>query len=273
MSHIAAAVRGYSWRRVGAMVLRHVYLMRGSWFRVAEMAYWPTVQMIMWGFISQFFRTHSTWVAQAAGVLLGGVLLWDVVFRGNLGLSLSFMEEMWSRNLANLFVTPLRPWELVVSLAVMSFIRTVIGVTPAALLAIVFYQFNIFSLGLPLVAFFFNLLMTGWCIGLAVSALVLRFGLGAESMAWVLVFALAPLVGIYYPIDSLPVWLQPLAWATPPAHVFEGMRAIMFDGTVRLDHMAAAAGLNLFYLLTASLMFLKVFGIARQRGLLMNVGE
>lgn len=273
MSHVVAAGKGFSWRRVGAMVLRHVYLMRGSWTRLAEMAYWPTVQMIMWGFISQFFSTHSSWVAQAAGVLIGAVLLWDVMFRGNLGLSLSFMEEMWSRNLANLFVTPLRPYELIVSLTVMSLIRTVIGVTPAALLAIVLYQFNIFELGLPLIGFFFNLLVTGWCIGLAVSALVLRYGLGAESLAWVMIFALAPLAGIYYPIEVLPTWLQPVAWAIPPSHVFEGMRAIMFHGAVRTDHLLAAIGLNLFYLLASSLLFLRVFAIARRRGLLINVGE
>lgn len=264
---------GFSMRRVLAVILRHVYVMRSSPVRVIEMAYWPTVQMIMWGFITQFFLTHSDWLVQAAGALVSAVLLWDVVFRGNLGLSLSFLEEMWSRNLGHLFVSPLRPYEHVAALTLMSLIRTLIGVTPAALLAILFYQVNVFDMGLPLVAFFTNLLVTGWVVGLGVSAMVLRFGLGAESLAWVFVFAFAPLSGIYYPIDTLPQWLQPVAWALPPAHVFEGMRAVLFDGTFPLGHFFAAVGLNALYLGATITLFLWVFRQARVRGQLLNMGE
>lgn len=268
-----AAFTPFSWQRVLAMVLRHVYLMRSSWPRIIEMAYWPTVQMIMWGFITQFFMTHSHWVAQASGVLLAAVLLWDVMFRGNLGVSLSFMEEMWSRNLGHLSVSPLRPYEWVAALVTMSFIRTTIGILPAALLAIPLYHFSIFEMGLPLVAFFTNLLVTGWCVGLAVSALVLRFGLGAESLAWVMIFALAPLSGIYYPIEVLPEWLRAVALALPPAHVFEGMRAVLFGEGFQLDLLLRAMGLNALYLLLSAALFLRVFLVARQRGLLLDVGE
>ncbi|KJS36484.1 MAG: ABC transporter [Rhodospirillaceae bacterium BRH_c57] len=264
---------GVSARRVGAIILRHVYLMRSSPVRVIEMAYWPTVQMIMWGFISQFFLTHSDWLVQAAGALVSAVLLWDVVFRGNLGLSLSFLEEMWSRNLGHLFVSPLRPYEHVIALTLMSLLRTLIGITPAALLAIVFYEVNIFDMGLPLLAFFSNLLVMGWVVGLGVSAMVLRFGLGAESLAWVFVFAFAPLSGIYYPISTLPDWLQPVAWALPAAHVFEGMRGVLFDGVFHMGHFAAAVGLNVVYFSGTVALFLWVFHLARQRGQLLNMGE
>lgn len=260
-------------RRVLAIVLRHVYVLRSSVPRLLELAYWPTVQMILWGFITTFFMTHSSWVAQAFGVLLAGVLLWDVMFRGNLGLSISFMEEMWSRNLGHLFVSPLQPYELVVSIMLMSLIRTLVGIVPATLLAIVFYEFNIYDLGVPLVTFFTNLLVFGWVIGLTVSALILRFGLGAESLAWVAIFAFGPISGIYYPIDSLPGWLQPIAWSLPPAHVFEGMRAVLFDGTFRWDLFAGATLLNVLYLGLATALFLWTFRIARKHGLLLNVGE
>lgn len=262
-----------SLRRVSAMVLRHLYILRGSWPRVLEMAYWPAVNMVVWGFTSQFFRAHSDWVAQAAGVLIGAVLLWDVMFRGNLGVALSFMEEMWSRNLGHLSVSPLRPHELVAAMLTMSFIRTMLGVVPAALLAIPLYHFSLFDLGPALIGFWFNLMVTGWAIGLAVSALVLRFGLGAESMAWVTVFAVAPLAGIYYPIATLPGWLQPVAWALPPAYVFEGMRSVMVDHVFRWDLLGGAVALNLVYLLAATALFLHTHHVARQRGLLLSVGE
>jgi len=260
-------------RRVLAMILRHLYILRGSWPRVLEMAYWPAVNMLVWGFTSQFFAGHSDWVSRAAGVLIGAVILWDVMFRGNLGVSLSFLEEMWSRNLGNLAVSPLRPHELVAAMLAMSLIRTVIGVLPAALLAIPLYHYSIFSLGLPLLAFWVNLMVTGWAIGLAVAALVLRFGLGAESLAWVVVFAIAPVAGIYYPVATLPTWLQPVAWALPPAYVFEGMRSLMFGHGLQWGLLLESALLNVFYLLIALAVFLRCWHVARIRGLLLGVGE
>jgi ABC-2 type transport system permease protein len=262
-----------SWRRIVAVLLRHLFVLRRSWPRVLELAYWPTVQMVLWGFVTLFFVRHSSWVAEAASVLVSAVLLWDVLFRANLGISVTFMEEMWARNLGQLFVSPLRPYELVVSLALMSLLRTVISVAPAAVLALPLFDVWVFSLGPPLAAFFANLLFFGWTVGLVVAALVLRLGLGAESLAWVAVFALAPLSGVYYPVDVLPAWLQPVAWALPSAYVFEGMRAVLFQHAVRYDLMAAATALNLLYLLAATLFFLAMFRVARQRGLLLQQGE
>lgn len=263
----------FSWRRVGAMVLRYFYLLRSSWPRLLELAYWPIVSMVMWGFITQFMAENSSLVARAGGIFLGAVLLWDVLFRGNLGLSLSFMEEMWSRNLGHLSVSPLRPGELVTALVLMSFLRTLIGVLPAALLAIPLYHYSVFDLGLPLLGFFMLLMMSGWAIGMVVSALVLRFGLGAESLAWVVVFAIAPISGIYYPIGVLPDWLQAVAFALPPAHVFEGMRAIMFGRGFQLDLFLSGAALVAVYLAAATVFFLYIFHVARRRGLLLNIGE
>jgi ABC-2 type transport system permease protein len=264
---------GASVRRIAAMVLRYWYLLRGSWPRILELAYWPTVQMIMWGFISQFMATNSTWVAQAAGVLIAAVLLWDVLFRGQLGVSVSFLEEMWSRNLGHLFVSPLRPGEWVVALMTMSLIRTVMGTVSAALLAIPVFDYSIFDMGLPLVAFFANLIVMGWWLGLLIIALILRHGLGAESLAWVAVFLLAPVSAVYYPVAILPGWLQMVAWTLPSAHVFEGMRALMFENTIRWDHLAWATCLNLAYMAASAGVFLHFFNVARQRGSLLQTGE
>lgn len=255
------------------MVLRHVYLLRRSWPRVLELMYWPTVQMILWGFITLFFVNHSSWVAQATGVLISAVLLWDVLFRGQLGVSLIFMEEMWSRNLGQLFVSPLRPMELIGALLIMSMIRTIIGVGGAALIAIVLFHYSIFSLGLPLIAFFVNLIVLGWSIGLLVSGLVLRYGLGAESLAWIAIFALQPISGVYYPIEILPEWLQYVAFALPSSHVFEGMRAVLIDSAFRADLLFNALMLNAVYLTAGITAFLLFFRAARIEGQLLSVGE
>ena len=260
-------------RRVAAMVMRYLFLLRNSWPRVLEMVYWPTVQLILWGFITRFFLTHSTWLAQAAGVLISAVLLWDVLYRGQLGVSLMFFEEMYARNLGHLFVSPLRPHEMALSLLAMSLIRTLISFGGASLLAIPLYQFSIYTLGFPLLLFFFNLLVMGWALGLLIVSLVLRYGLGAESLAWVAIFAIAPFSGVYYPVSTLPGWLLPLAWALPSSYVFEGMRAIEIEHVVRWDLLAQAGSLNAVYLAVAVGTFLVTFRAARRRGLLLNVGE
>ena len=270
---IIAAREVFSWRRVAALLLRHLYVLRRSWPRLLELAYWPTMQMMLWGFITTFFLDHSTWVAQASAVLISAVLLWDVLFRSNLGVALSFIEEIWSRNLGQLFVSPLRPCELVSSLMIMSFIRTIISVTPAAFLAMPFYDVWVFQLGPPLIAFFANLLIMGWSVGLVVSALVLRFGMGAESLCWLGIFLVGPVSGIYYPIATLPGWLQPVAWALPSAYVFEGMRGVLFEQVFRVDFFGAAVALNLVYLALSCAFFLFMFHTARERGLLLQQGE
>ncbi len=259
--------------RIGAMVLRHAYLLRTSWPRIFEMMYWPTIQMVLWGFITVFLASNSSYIAQATGVLVSAVLLWDVLFRGQLGFSLSFLEEIWSRNLGNLSVSPLKPAEMMAALMTMSLIRTLIGVLPAAGLAIVFYEVSVFELGLPLLAFFSNLLVMGWAIGMLVCALILRVGLGAESVAWLAIFLIAPVSAIYYPVEVLPGWLQAVAWTLPTAAVFEGMRAILIDQAVRGDLLLRAALLNLLYLSIAAATFLYSYQVARRRGLLLQIGE
>jgi ABC-2 type transport system permease protein len=266
-------IASFSLRRVSALVLRYVYLLMGSWPRLLELAYWPSVQIVLWGFISKYFVGQTSWAGSAAGALLAAVLLWDILFRGQLGYTISFMEELWSRNLGQLFISPLRPYEMVLSLTVISLIRTLVGVIPAAVIAIPLYGFSLFDLGLPLIAFFGNLMVTGWALGLLVTALLLRVGLGAESVAWMALFLIAPVSAIYYPVAVLPGWLQPVAWSLPPAYVFEGMRAILFDGVFRVDLLYGAMLLNLLYIVVGGVVFTISFRLARRQGLLHQFGE
>jgi ABC-2 type transport system permease protein len=275
LSHRAMRRAGesrFSPARVWAMLLRYLYILRSSWPRTLELLYWPTLQMLIWGFMSQFLRQNSSYVAQAFGVLLAAVMLWDLLFRSQLGLSISFLEEMWARNLAQLFVTPLRPYEWVLSLLAMSVIRVLLGVIPAASLAIPLYHYSIFDMGLPLVAFYVVLTAMGWALGLAICGGILRHGMGAESLAWTVIFALAPLSCVYYPVTTLPGWLQPVAWCLPSTYVFEGMRDVLFTGAFRTDYFLAAIGLDLFLAVGTTIFFI-AFRDARRRGALLQTGE
>jgi ABC-2 type transport system permease protein len=263
----------FSPARVWAMLLRYLYILKSSWPRTIELLYWPTLQMLIWGFMSQFLRSNSSYVAQAFGVLLAAVMLWDLLFRSQLGLSISFLEEMWSRNLGQLFVTPLRPYEWLLSLLAMSVIRVTIGIVPAMLLAIPLYHYSIFAMGWALVAFLAVLMVMGWALGLAICGGILRHGMGAESLAWTVIFALAPLSCVYYPLTTLPAWLRPVALALPSTHVFEGMRTVLFQHVFRMDHFLAAIGLDLVLLAIGAAIFFIAFRDARHRGALMQMGE
>jgi ABC-2 type transport system permease protein len=156
---------------------------------------------------------------------------------------------------------------------VMSLVRLAIGAVPVTLLAIVFFGFNLYGLGFALVAFFFNLMLTSWAVGIFVSGLVLRNGLGAENFAWSIMFVFMPLACVYYPVTTLPVWLQPAAWVLPPTYVFEGMRALLIDHVFRSDLMLEALALNVLFFAVGVFGFLKLLQAARRHGSLMQTGE
>jgi len=263
----------FSLNRVAAMVRRYWYLLRSSWPRILDLIYWPTVQMLMWGFLQLYVAQNAGFFAQAGGVFIGSVLLWDILFRGQLGFSVSFLEEMWSRNLGNIMISPLRPVEFIAALMIMSVVRLAIGMVPVSLLAIAFFGFNLWSLGLALAAFFGNLILTSWAIGIFVAGLLLRNGMGAEGMAWTIMFLFLPLTCVYYPVTVLPHWLQYVAWSLPPTYVFEGMRALLIDHVFRADLMVQALGLNVLLFAAASFAFLKLLASARVQGSLLQTGE
>ena len=170
------------------------------------------------------------------------MLLWDILVRSQLGFAVAFLEEIWSRNLGHLMMSPLRPSELVAALIAVSLIKLMVAMVPVALLAYLFFGFNVLSLGFAFAAFFANLVIMSWSLGLISTGVVLRWGLGAESFAWLIVFVFLPLCCVYYPVATLPGWLQPVALALPPTYVFEGLRAIVLDGTFLGDLHARGAG-------------------------------
>ncbi len=256
------------------MMVRHAYLYAGSPIRILELVYWPTFNMLIWGFMQEYLRTAAPHPAVfVAGYLVAAVLLWDVLFRSQLGLTLGFVEELWARNLGHLAVSPLRPLEFVGALIATSLIRTLIGVGGAGFLASVFFGFDALGLGVGLVLFFLNLVLMGWGVGLVVCAVLLRYGLAAEALAWGALFVLQPLCGVFYPVSVLPDWLEPVAWFLPATHVFEGMRAVVQEHRLDAGLLIQAFVLNIPYAFAGIAAFLGSYAVARRRGLLMSTGE
>ncbi|MBV8523871.1 MAG: ABC transporter permease [Acetobacteraceae bacterium] len=261
-------------RRMWGLLYRHLALYRHSWPRLLELMYWPVLQMCIWGFTASFLASRAASpVAIAGGTFLAGVLLWEVALRSQMGFTISFLEELWSRNLGHVFVTPLRPWELVAALVVMGTVRMLTGVLPAILLAYLLYAYNLFDLGPVIVVFFMNLMIMGWWVALGVTSLILRHGMGAENLAWTLLFGLTPFSAVFYPVAILPAPLQRVALILPSSHVFEGMRAALIQGTVHWDQLLWAFLLNLVWTAAAAFTFVRQFRHARVTGALLTIGE
>jgi len=170
-------------------------------------------------------------------------------------------------------ISPLRPLEFVCALMIMSIVRLAIGMVPVSLLAIAFFGFNLWSLGLALAAFFLNLILTSWAIGILVAGLLLRNGLGAESLAWTFMFLFLPLTCVYYPVAVLPPFLQTVAWVLPPTYVFEGMRALLIHHVFRGDLMVEAFAINVVLFAAAATAFFLLLASARRQGTLLQTGE
>jgi ABC-2 type transport system permease protein len=259
--------------RIWGMVLRYWYVIRSSWPRTAELIYWPLVQMLMWGFLQTYLAQSTGFASRAAGLFIGGVLLWDILVRSQLGFSVAFLEEIWSRNLGHLMMSPLRPFELVVALMVVSLIKLMVAMIPVAGMAYLFFGFNVLSLGVAFALFFANLVIMSWSLGLVSTGVVLRWGLGAESFAWLIVFVFLPLCCVYYPVSILPHWLQWVALALPPTYVFEGLRGIVLNGVFDGTLMLKAFALNVVYFVLGLAAFRYFLQSARIHGSLVQMGE
>jgi ABC-2 type transport system permease protein len=219
---------GSSWMRVRAVARRHAYVLLRSPHRLFDVVLWPLVDVLLFGSLGVFVSRGNAG-GIAFGYLLSGIVLWHVVYQSQIALSTGFLEETWSRNLLNLMVTPLREVEYAGGVALFGMVKLVMGVGVVALTALGFYAFNISHLGLGLIPIIAILLVVGWVIALFVIALVLRFGTGAEALAWGILFVVMPLSGVFYPVAALPWLLRPLAQALPTTHAFAAGRALI-DG-------------------------------------------
>jgi ABC-2 type transport system permease protein len=260
-------------RRVYGLFMRNVYLLMGSPPRVVDLFYWQALNMITWGFMNFYLLKQTSGVGFIAGSLLGATILWDVMLRTQINVMRPFLEELYARNIGSVFVSPLSPKEFALGVILIASARILVAMIPCIILANLIFHFWLPGLGWPLAGFWINLSMAGWWGGFIMIALLLRFGMAAEWLAWMLTFALSPIVGIYYPVDVLPETLQRIAWFFPHTYVFEGLRALMNGHPVRWDYMAMAFGLNLVFLGGSIALFLAMFRRAKRGSGLLQVAE
>ena len=259
--------------RITALIIRHVYLYRRSLPRIMEIFYWPFLDLVIWGFITLYLARYQSQVPGFVTFFLGALILWDILFRAQQGITITFLEELWARNLMNLFASPLKPSEFLAATMAMSVMKvTVVSIVMAGS-ALLFYSYNVLIVGLWLMPFVLNLVVTGWIIGVFTTSLIMRFGQEAEVLAWSMVFLFQPISCVFYPMEVLPTWLQMIAWANPAAHIFEGMRTVLSADTAPLGNLVWAMCLNGALLVGVVAWFYRTVAYCKEHGLLVRVGE
>jgi ABC-2 type transport system permease protein len=259
--------------KIFALSLRHVYLIKGSFPRILDLIYWPTIQIFLWGFISKFFTLTSSFYENTIGIILSAAILYDFLFRASISYNMMFLEEIWSRNFTNLFIAPIKLSEIIAALTFTAIFRTLIGLIPATLLAIPLFGVSILKIGTPLIFLLITLYIFGVTLGLLVTSGLIRFGPSFENIAWASLFFLAPLGCIYYPIEILPDWLQIIAKLLPLVHIFEEMRNILIYDIVNYSKILKAILISFVYFVLGIVIFYLSYSGAKNRGTLINMGE
>jgi ABC-2 type transport system permease protein len=257
-----------SFRRTFTIVLRQIYLIRGSFSRVFPLFAWAAVDMILWGFLTKYLNTVSSSGFNFVPVLLGSVLLWDFFIRIMQGVTMTFFEDVWSRNFLNIFATPLSVSEYVSGLVLSSIATSVVGLAAMLFIAVVLFKLSFFVYGLMAIPFLFVLFLFGISLGIFGSALVLHFGPASEWFIWPIPALISPFVGVFYPISTLPYWMQLVSRFLPPSYVFEALRAVIASSAASWITLLWSAALAAGYILLAYWFFKRVYKHALRSGLI-----
>lgn len=252
--------------RIYAIILRYLYLFRKSFDKLSDAFYWPTIDLLIWGLTSAYLQTFSH-NSQILILILSGLIFWYIIWRSQYEITVNILEELWDKNLINLFVAPLKFAEWITSFLVLGIIKAMLSLSFMAILAFFLYKIQILTYGYFLIPFVAMLLMTGWWVGLFVAGIILRYGTRIQTLAWSVVAIISPFSAVYYPVSVLPTWAQYLATILPSSYVFEGMREVIKQHTLDPQKIVIAFILNAFYLILASIYLKRSFQKRLEHGL------
>ncbi len=254
--------------RLAAIVLRQLYLIRGSFSRVMPLFVWVGIDIVLWGFITRYLNTISSPGFNFVPALLGAVLLWDFLTRVMQGITMAFFEDVWSRNFLNIFATPLSISEYLGGLVLSSIATSSIGLVVMLAVATAFFGLSFFFYGIMLLPFLLVLFLFGISLGIFGTAIVLRLGPASEWFIWPIPALLSPFAGVFYPLSILPLWMRCISYLLPPAYVFEGMRAVVSGKVASLPALLVGGCLAALYILFACWFFLRMYRRAVRTGLI-----
>lgn len=256
--------------RIYAIILRFLFLFKHSFDRLTDVFYWPTIDLVVWGLTSSYLKGLIPSNTPVIFIIISGIVLWYIVWRAQYELTVNLLEDLWDKNLINIFVSPLNFKEWVASLVILGAFKAFISLLFTAFIAFILYKIQIFSYGLYLIPFFALLLMTGWAVGFFVTGLILRYGTRIQTLAWAMIAVISPFCAVYYPVTVLPDWAQKISVIIPATYVFEGMRQIINTHTMNFQNLYISLVLNIIYIILAIIFLRKSFNRVLRNGLINN---
>ena len=257
--------------RIKGIIIQSLYNLKHSYEDIVDTFFWPIMDVIIWGFMTTFLATAQGNAAKVVSFLMGGLILWNIVWRAQQDIALALLRNVWNRNILNLFSSPLTPWEFVTATMILGFIKIIFTLVIVSFAAFVLYSFNLFSLGFSLIPFFISLIAFAWAVGIFITGLIIRYGMRIQSLAWSFIAILQPVSAVFYPLSILPPFLRKIAWFLPTTHIFEGMRQILSGGQLSKEHLLWAFGLNIIYLILSAWFFIFMFEKSREKGKLAEI--
>ncbi|MBU3979016.1 ABC transporter permease [Patescibacteria group bacterium] len=256
-----------NFNRVWALVIRYAIDTRHNYDRLTDVFFLPAMDLFVWGLTGLYLAQLTNGSENYLYVILSGLVFWVVVVRAQYEITINLLVELWDRNLVNLFTTPLKISEWISAFMVFGLFKAIIIMSFSALLAFIFYGYNIFSFGGYIILFIVNLLLTGWAYGFILGGFLIRFGKTIQTIGWVGIMLITPFSAVYYPVSVLPHWAQTVAYFIPSTYVFEEIRRVLFTGAVSYDKLLISFVLNIIYLSFSIWFFVWMFHKSRRLGL------
>ena len=253
--------------RVLAVVQRHLYHFKRNWDRLSDSIYWPIMDLVIWGLSTSWIQQSQPQAHDLLLIMLTAIVFWQIVWRANYEVSVNLLEETWCRNVVNLFSTPLEVSEWIAGVMLVGAIKVLMSVLVGLSACWLLYTMNILTLGYALLPFLVGLTLFGWSLGFFASGLIVRFGRQIQTIAWMMGFLFAPLSAVYYPVEALPQWIQPVSYALPTTYIFEGMRAVLSGFGFSWRALVISFALNFLFLAASVAFFCVMFEKRRCKGL------
>ena len=255
-----------SWSRIIGVYIRYFYVARKGLHQLSDIFYWPFVDILLWGLTSVWIQMQSQ-IDNLPLILMTGLIFWQIVWRGSVDISVNLLQEFWSRNLVNLFSTPLKISEWIAGMILLSLTKLAITISFGSLVVYLLYSLNVFTVGWTFIPFAASLIIFGWTLSFLSSCAIIFWGHKVEMLAWMVGFLFAPFSAVFYPIEILPEWAKTIAWCLPTTYIFQGMRSILATGGFPISYFWISLALNLIYLAASIFLFHWAFEKSRQKGL------
>lgn len=259
------------WHRINALLIRHLYLYQRSFPRLMDVFYWPVMAILVWGFFSVYLQQRDVSNVNIVTVLLGALIFWEFLNQSQKAVSIAFLEDVWEKNLLNIFVTPLRVSEFLATTVLLGLVRIFLISIVMGVLAFFLYHFNLLLFGFFLIPFVANLLLFGWTLGIVTTAIILRYGTQAQILAFGFIVIIQPFSAVFYPVSALPYAFRIVAYLIPTTYVFEGMRVLINTGILPHSLLIMSFLMNVVYLILSLLFFYLMFKRAKVRGALLKL--